>query len=698
MALSDVEFAHTSLQALIRSFFSPQTVASSAAQFDEIMTVYASPGNNFGASPSHHVQILNAVMALLFFALAEHGHHNLRWGSANQNLSLLCSDTGSLLPGWCKLTQHNRSPQKWLQSALYLVQALHANKLPSLTSTSITLVRVHDVSEEFCRDAMLLLLAYSYFRLSTIIRLESSDRWDAEACLLTVIIFIHYHHILFVKRGGGKQGEWKLLAQRTDAQLSPDVLFVKLRLQSPDLRTYFHQDLISMSYDCITKAFIDAQIKLLINPIGQPDLKNAMTCVTNLSMNSFTVRASRTFRSMWDNKFVAAAEQATNIVFNVLYYIGLTVGSLATSLYQSTRHAARIGSWVYDDRWPRLTGAASVVVGLVAFSTHVVYTHPVIDLTKFALGGLKNVAAKCFGMSTLELAQLVPTLEFDMPGSPAFLVLERSADGRYSTVYAVCPLPKPRGVFNYRGGSIHRGGGRSDVAQLVAVMERGFYKDVPPLEIQEYIKDKLALGAHVYKKGGGAAAADETRSALEEFNKAEPLSPGFIREIVDVANTKSFLGKNDQEGTVNLVIPMPQLQKEALENAPLIAVEDPSSGVLPESIPSEKVPEREAVDQIEQDTKNNATPLAAVVPENQPGQEELPPSPYVKPAFRSYTPLIPVVKGRTRRRTSPRKSRSRSRSRSRRRVRSRSRSRPKSKSRSRSRTKAKRGRRLNRSR
>jgi hypothetical protein len=80
-------------------------------------------------------------------------------------------------------------------------------------------------------------------------------------------------------------------------------------------------------------------------------------------------------------------------------------------------------------------------------------------------------------------------------------------------------------------------------------------------------------------QSGGSPPDDEFIHGDYDPEEDDELPPGWTREILDTAEEEAFFREDPDGKTLQLVIPISALEKEALENAAFVETEDPAMEV-----------------------------------------------------------------------------------------------------------------------
>jgi hypothetical protein len=230
------------------------------------------------------------------------------------------------------------------------------------------------------------------------------------------------------------------------------------------------------------------------------------------------------------------------------------------------------------DLMPTLDKSADVIVNLMGFTvnrvigpaTEGVVTNVLIPIARSFINSDWKVQLAAVGVTALIGTVLSfrkkslglpdkPNEELMLirPTRSAYLVWTRSRDGSYSSVFNVTPLPPVRNLMT-GGGAVSTSS--TDINMLHSAIKKGYIKNELPRELQDYIKKHSKI---IKEMTGGDSDSDLIETIISEAK--EPAQ---------------FVIDQDDPETINLVMPLPELQQEALFHVKFENVPEPSTPIF----------------------------------------------------------------------------------------------------------------------
>lgn len=585
---------------LVDSYFTEYSINSLTMTFDKCLREIIMRLDSITAT-DHSSQIIKIVMAFLLSTLVEHGEmsdfRRYTMFTAQETIAKLC-----YIPGFPSFCQNLGGPDdylNWTHMMLYLIQAIRSGKFPQIENNSAQTIPLDlsNVNKEFASNAIMFLYAVILLRLSlSAQRVPGVDaRYNIEACLFATIICFYSDYIL-VKKSLLKptQKNWDTLyKQIQDYYMKPGKFFITLRLKY-DKEAYLDQDNTTAIQGCIVKNFIDKHKKNLVQNIGSPEIFTAMTCLHNMDLNAMSKRFNRWFRNLVNHRVTQNLGHAVKYGSNFakdLY--GMTTAS-AKGLGNAYTFGQDAFNVIYSKNYPKMSGTAGVIVAIVAF-TGKSLTSLTLQIASDAFKDIRTATVYAFNKKEILPDRPIFTMKIVKPKRSAYLVWEKSRDGKYSVIYNFSPTPliveqkdEPV-VFNQQGGSK----ADIDIETLRKALRKGYMRYELPIEMQLYIKKKLSLTTVM--TGGSSEKSDLDVSTEDDYEKL----------IISEADEVAFFREDDDQKTLQLVIPKPKLEQEALENAIFVDVPEPISAIeitqenlsrLPASVPEKSEQRPEVVD------------------------------------------------------------------------------------------------------
>lgn len=595
------------LKDLLSAYFSEYAIFTLGTSFDKLFSAVTSPSNKESA---HSTQLLKLILSLLMTTLVEHGQLNEvnRYvGNNSSQFGMTCS-----IPNFTTFCAKLGRPSDytvWTHMILYLTNILRVGKFPDISDSKVSSValNVQDTQDEFVTNAVLALYAILFVRLTVAVQTIPGDksRYAIESCFFASIICFYNDYVTYTKgiSLGANVPLWELLLEQVRKDyMKKDRLFTTLKLKY-DREAYLQQDNIAGVQGCITKQFIDKYRQSLSSVVifsvpasktsssfslpslpsyfststesktTSPDIYQAITCLHNIDVNSISMKFNRWFRYLVYNK----VSRGTVSSGSTLTRFVRTIYNTGVNSFEGFRDAIVFGqdmyNTLYSKNWPKVSGAAALAVAVVAFTG------------KRLVSTLSNsaqlvTAATVYAFRKQDLLPVVPNSQFryEKPKHPAYLVWERSSDGTYSVIYNISPTPSitmdPSATISY----IQRGGSKKGSDELMALskaLRKGFIKNELPIEMQNYIKKKMNLNTNM-RGGSSLSNIYRLHGGTDFIIPGDKLPEGYSAEIIDKANEPSYFRQDEDGVNIQLVLPKPPLEKEALENAEFIDVADPN--------------------------------------------------------------------------------------------------------------------------
>ena len=130
----------------------------------------------------------------------------------------------------------------------------------------------------------------------------------------------------------------------------------------------------------------------------------------------------------------------------------------------------------------------------------------------------------------------------------------------------------------------------SDLKAIEKALKKGYIKNTLPVEMQIYLREKLKLTTRM--QGGSAWSNlasqfggnddndddnDDDEDKFIDYQDPEDdyqLPAGWTREVIDTAEEEAFFREDPDGETLQLVVPMTPAEKDALENAAFVDVDE----------------------------------------------------------------------------------------------------------------------------
>jgi len=589
------------VQELLTAYFSEYSITSLSRAFDRIMTdfsrreILTTKTSDF---PEKFVKYLLAqelvkyLLAFLLTTLVEHGQmvDTGRYiGTAGKITSSICEM--HFFKIFCqKLGQHHDF-QKWTFLILYLISALRQGKflfVPEVASrlpAELVDLDLSNVKDNFLSNVILLLYGFLMTRLviSAMNVPGEKERFNVECCMFVTLISFYYDYVGYTKNFDTSASfrHWELMLQQVDKlYLQKGRFFISLQFEF-DLKTYFDQDNVGGFYGCINKHFLNRYKKTItsLDMLGEesPSIDKCIDCIMDTDLNDLSMIYNRWFRYIVYNQFWKDANSDIQLAKEVI-----------ADSYGGVRDAIMLGygvySNLYSDKFPTPTRLTGVAVGIIAFTGKLYYSF-IKNRLKW---GFKQLAAgTVYAFFKKDLLPPKYISKFEKPRAPAHLIWTRSSDGTYSVIYNKTPLPSVNimtedqpFLFMHGGAKGSSGPKRqqgstkkdSELESLKKALKKGHLKNDLAPEMQIYLKKKMNLTTDMI--GGAGIENSLSDQLLAEENMDDPLPFGYTRTILDIADDEAFYQEDGDIG--RLILPMPKLQKEALENAAFVEVTEPA--------------------------------------------------------------------------------------------------------------------------
>jgi len=484
----------------------------------------------------------------------------------------------------------------WTHTTLYVIGALRNGRMITTYDGSVNAdfrIDTDTLGPSFLSNVILLFYGFLIQRLVTcaMILRDERDRLELEGCAFLVFLSFYYDYVYYTKNlwVTAEVLWWNMFLKQIRATyLQKGRFFTVLKLRY-DFDAYFHEDNIVTFYSCVVSNFIDLprnKILLTTKNIGvserRADVVPAMTCLSKTNLNSLSMKYNAWFRYFVYSKFMRRRARDIRFIKETIEDIGGGVREAAIlghSIYQN----------LYNDKWPTVTGVAGVSIGLVAFSGSL--------WARFARNrlrwGYKQLAAAY--VFAFHRQQIVPKytgrIHFEKARKPAFLVWERTPDGRHSVIYTVIPMPT---ILLDEGAPIvfqgQTGGKRknvdADIDRIASAFKRGRMINTLPIEAQLYLRRKMQLNTKM--RGGsqyggifqGRQQQQQQQQQHVDYDDDEHggryIPEEAMSSIIDTADDVAFIREDPDDVSLQLTLPLTKWHKEALEEGTFVAVSDPA--------------------------------------------------------------------------------------------------------------------------
>lgn len=598
MSQRDESAAGYITNAVLEAYFSDYPITQLSFVYDKVLSaaLKISPTTD----RKHSTQITKIVLSFLLETLVESGnlanYNRYSYYTSKETIGRMCEIKD--IPQFCERLGNTGDYRLYTHTILYLIAILRAGRFPTtIDGVKVVPLSIEEESKDYLYNTILVLYTLLLVRLTLSIQAipGSASRYDIEACMFATIISF-YNDYVYLKAfvPTEKMNNWDAFYNQVETfYLSPGKFFTTLQLKYP-LKAYLDQDAISGVLKCIVTEFLDKYKHMLTSSIGKPDINGAMTCLHNYNLNSLASRFNRRFRMLVNNAFVNNVK--LGFKYSQIAYSGIK--SVAKNTVYGLENAVVLGEsvykYIYSPSYPKASERLGIAVGTVAmlgsslFSFSSTITSAVYSATVFA-----------FTKDSIIPDRPLAELRFEVPKRPAYLVWEKSADGKYSVIYNLSPTPGVPLSKTSPIGFIQRGGSKNmtDILALKEALEKGYLKTELPVEMQIYIKNKLHLTTVMT---GGKKKSFFGGATNESTVENDTLPAGYTREIIDNAQELAFIREDEDGKSLQLILPKPALEKEAMEKCVFTAVPEPAADIEApltdfESLPAE-IPEKSPTD------------------------------------------------------------------------------------------------------
>jgi len=545
------ELKESALDAILTSYFSADNVTKLSSIYLSILSNLPKLDGSEGA------QVLKCVLSFLLTFLVEQGALDLSrsWPyELEMKKNASCQITS--IPEYCSLISDKNDVSRWTHLVLLITGHLRNKQL--VVSPGDRTVDVPE-SDEYISKARLVLYGLLVQRLAIDLSLTKSatDRKEIQSLLFFAIVYF-YSDYVNVKQSDLDMTRWNSMYETiVKSYLGNESLFEDLDM---NLGAYLDQDLISSVKGCIDLRFLNTYP--FFTGFESPDTKQAMVCLKNLNLNSWSRHFNRWFRSLVESKVIDYTLRAGNTLYNNVAF--------------SSRIAFQSGRFIYSTSFPSASYIGSVAIGLVAF-TGALGSTQIVNVGNLTYTAIKSAIVYAFKKQTL--GQESEEIVFTRPRKAAKLIWVRSADNSYSSMFAYYPLPQIESEqikdFGFNAGQFKQQGGRKAVSSLkiqtqftasdeiLVALKKGYLKQEVCAEMQEYISKRLKIRIQV---GGGLFT--EVNLLEGEIYSGE-VTQTEIDMAVDVCEIISY------EDEYKLIMPQPPLLQEAFEKSAVMDLPTP---------------------------------------------------------------------------------------------------------------------------
>ena len=611
--MTDVVLYDAAVKELLNAYFSEYAISSLVRSFDRVVTVLNSRNLLQKNWKDQQGEMVKYLLAFLITLLVEHGQmDNLQRYVGNAGIITASVCNLENFQSFCSRLGRHEDYLVWTHMILYMISVFREERFIATYGdrdmSDNNILNTDGWTPAFLSNVILLLYGFLITRLVlSALNLPSAlDRYNVEACMFATFLSFYYDYVSFTKNLSVTASirHWELLEEsiRT-TYLQHGRFFITFQLRFP-LNSYLDQDNIVGFYGVINKHFLQPYKKHLAgaSTMTDIDIYPAMTKLHNIDLNSISMIYNRWFRYLVYSKFMK--KTTSNIKF---------VKDTVVDIYGGLRDSVMLGigaySHIYTDTWPVASNVSGVTVGLIAFAGS---TWSKFAKNRLAWGWKQLSAAAVYAFRKKDLFPNKPLfqMQFQRPKRPAYLEWIRSPDGTFSVIYSVTPIPTPSYGTNEPFTYIQRGGASSkkkkDLEMLAKAIKKGYVKNSLPIEMQIYIKNKLAIktkmqgGGNRWMIGGGGGnhliGGDDSYNSISDLTVGDEdddfsFPPGYTREIIDVAEDEAFFREDPDGITVQLVMPKTPLEKESIENAFFVDVSEPALDVEKPPVSENRLPE-----------------------------------------------------------------------------------------------------------
>lgn len=684
--MSDGDIYEAVLGQMLSAYFTAVPMQALSREYDKVYSTLATTEAQT-LTPIDRVKrkVIKMLLAFTWVTLTEYDKLRAWTESHPRAAQTICDIDG--FTEFCTKLGRPENFMAWTHLVLTTNGYLRLGETPKLTNNGLQKEALKPDQLKAVRGVFnsvrLLFYGLLFTRLTNSLK-QAQDplqRYNVEATLFISLLAFYSDYVLVGKSREANE-YWKTLYKQVTTyyldERSP--FFTSLRLNHPDrpqssdllipdaqhnalvipLKAFLSQDNISSVQQCLTTQFIHKYARLAINDYGKYEVQSVLQCLHN--MHAIVPRMNRWLR----NKIVGTVTDAFGSGWRGIVSF---VGGVATL----TGVAAGAGKWIYNklysDKYPIPTAVGGVAIALVAFGATAVLAAGagLVKVTAETTGDkIKAATAFVFRSKDVEAPGLSTRPKDETATTAPYLEYVRSKDGVFEAIYNVTTLPalkvnlEPASnsgwgnvVNNFfqqqRGGAVSNAG-VTDVHHMKKLMAKGFVRDELPVEMQRWIKKNLQLSTGATQRGGAAVALVKDDSYPDTV---------FTREVINidkggVAADKAYVQREGEY--IQLIMPLPPLQQQALEEAEFVVDEmDPSTDVMQKTsdtaLPS-VIQTRELGVMSEEDVsdKSRSVPIPPIMPD-------------LGPSRRSYS--YPSARSNYRTRSVSRKRQSKSRSRSR---------------------------------
>jgi hypothetical protein len=565
------------IKEFVKAYFSEYSISSLKSAFDRVAAELARQKLIHQKDHLHHSQELTRFfMALLLHTLVEHGSMRelFRYSGVEHAItSSVCNIDNYEM--YCEKLSDRSDYSGWTYMILFLIARLRENKIVYVRGEQRRvdpLVNMEGTSPEFTTSVILLLYGVLMLRLvlCTTFFPGIDRRYEIEICMFLTILSFYYDYVYFTKnfsRNANLQ-HWDLLLEQVETRyVKPSLFFIALKFRY-EPSAYLQQDNIVPIYNKIyqhyLKKYEDTLSKSGLLVSQTIDVEEIYHRIYNINMDSISMLYNRWFRYVVYNKYFQGYADTMKTLYGLPH-------RMYEGIHESVTLGWSIYTNIYSDRWPQASKGIGLTVGIVVFAGSVSQS--------FVKSGLRwgwnQIAAGivyAFSKSDLMLPKLKIIPKFEPPTGAGRLIWERSPNGSHSVIYRETPLPIIRPIetgIMQKGGRSRASNKRSQHLKVLGeALRKGVLKSTLPVEMQIYLQKKLRLTTVMT---GGGGHYDPTQ---------DDLPPGWTREVIDTADDLAFFREDEDQRTMQLVIPMSSLEKEALENTEFVNIRNPADNVL----------------------------------------------------------------------------------------------------------------------